>query len=55
MVPIASVKAENTTTCFWTQTPRTQSYHKAEKLTELSTMATSTCLITSQEGFQQER
>lgn len=54
MLCIASVKAGNTTVVFQTQTLRTQPYHKAEKQTELSTMATSTCLITSQEGFQQE-
>lgn len=35
-------------------TLRTQPYHKAEKQTELSTMATFTCLITSPEGFQQD-
>jgi len=50
----APIKAEHITIVFQTQTLRTQPYHKAEKQTELSTMATSTCLITSQESFQQE-
>lgn len=54
MLSIASVKAKNATIVFQSQTLRTQPYHKAEKQTELSTMATSTCLIISQEGFQQE-
>lgn len=48
---VASIEADNIIVF---QTLRTQSYHKAEKQTELSTMATLTCLITSPEGFQQD-